>query len=285
MTEYRAASDSDVPALKNIWGASFDDPPEFIDDYYRARFRPEQTFVACEDTAPAAMLTALPLSLELSEGAARAAYIYAVATAPEHRGKGLSTALLDYAAGVLKGRGYDLAVLVPAEESLFGFYSARGYRPAAKIAGVRFAEGELAAGGAKLVPIDGAEYASLRDDAFSAPGYFRWDGGAVERAVAEAEFFDGGAFYFSTKTAEGAALCVPDGDELLIKELAMAEPEAEAALAAVGQLAASFGKRAASVRLPEGFPLAGRARDFAMYRPLSEELVLPEGAYFNLALD
>ena len=75
------------------------------------------------------MLCALPAELVGDDGdAVPAAYLYAVCTAPALRGRGNCRLLLQEAEQDLKRQGICAAVLVPAEESLFGFYARFGYR-------------------------------------------------------------------------------------------------------------------------------------------------------------
>lgn len=75
------------------------------------------------------MLCALPAELVGDDGeAVPAAYLYAVCTAPALRGRGHCRLLLQEAEQDLKRQGIRAAVLVPAEESLFGFYARFGYR-------------------------------------------------------------------------------------------------------------------------------------------------------------
>jgi hypothetical protein len=57
----------------------------------------------------------------------RYAYIYAVAVAEKHRGKGLGRQLLEDAQSHLALRGYDGILLVPGSDSLRGYYEKHGY--------------------------------------------------------------------------------------------------------------------------------------------------------------
>ena len=61
------------------------------------------------------------------------AYIYGVATFKKYRGMGIAGMLLGKAHSRLKEMGYDAAILVPAEPSLFPFYEKIGYKIATKV--------------------------------------------------------------------------------------------------------------------------------------------------------
>jgi len=284
MMEYRAAGDGDLPFLKGLWLASFDDGPDFVDMFFAAH-PAGSVLVAAEEGVPVSMLTVMPLELETGSAPEKAAYIFAVATDPGQRGKGLSTGLLEYAKCVLRKRGFSVALLVPGGKSLRAFYAARGFLPLPPVGEAEFAASELRPGGAKLVPADGDDYAALRDDAFSAPGYFRWSAGEVDFSVRDAEASGGGAFYFSCEEAEGGVLCYFEDGVLSVGELAMAQPDEKTVKSALGQLTASFGADRAVLRMKAGALPWLTERDFAMYCPLREGFSLPEGAYFGLALD
>lgn len=123
------ASLEDLVRLKVIWRESFDDPADYMDFYFSRRFVPEETFVLREDGVPAAMMTAMPVTLLDRDETVKGKYIYAVATHPSARGKGYSTRLHRYMLEVLRQEGFGFTCLVPAEESLQAFYARQGYRP------------------------------------------------------------------------------------------------------------------------------------------------------------
>lgn len=113
----------DVPALKKIWDACFGGEPEYRDFYYRVRFRPKETLVWRENGIPVSMMTLMPLIIAGKPGA----YVYAVATLPEYRGRGLVRKLDAFAEQVVRQNGGQFLTLVPAELSLFPFYEKLGY--------------------------------------------------------------------------------------------------------------------------------------------------------------
>lgn len=115
----------DVPALKKLWSECFGDAEFYLDFYFQNRFVPEDTLIVREEE-PVAMLTLMEASVNGEKGF----YIYAVATLPDHRGRGLQRQLSRYAEEVMRERGGRFACLVPAEEGLFTFYEKLGYRRA-----------------------------------------------------------------------------------------------------------------------------------------------------------
>ncbi len=117
---------SDLEALKTLWHQVFGDTPDFAQTAI-CKFAGERNVFVCEhEGAPVAMLLAVPVTMKGKKGA----YFYGLATKEEYRGKGVMTALMDYAAEVLVQRECAFITLIPAEESLFGYYQAHGFQNA-----------------------------------------------------------------------------------------------------------------------------------------------------------
>jgi predicted acetyltransferase len=73
------------------------------------------------------MLFLLDGSLRCGGEQTRSGYIYAACTAPEHRGKGYMSALLNGADDIARRQGKEFLCLVPSEQSLFEYYARFGY--------------------------------------------------------------------------------------------------------------------------------------------------------------
>ena len=124
------AARRDLPALTRLWQACFGDTEAEVRAFWQALFDCTPVYLRrAPDGSPAAMLCALPAELVGDDGdAVPAAYLYAVCTAPALRGRGHCRLLLQEAEQDLAEQDVRAAVLVPAEESLFGFYARFGYR-------------------------------------------------------------------------------------------------------------------------------------------------------------
>ena len=120
---FRIAQPGDLPALCGLMKTAFGDEAEFT-EMMAARFAGwKNVYVAQrEDGAVEAMLCAVPVTLRGKPGA----YFYALCTAPEARGKGLMTGLMDYAADALRAAGARFIVTIPAEAGLFGLLRKSG---------------------------------------------------------------------------------------------------------------------------------------------------------------
>ncbi len=122
----RWAKSEEQSSLQALWQRVFGDGEEVTGSFFR-KFPPERhTRVIEADGTIAAMASWLPVRLDGMSGA----YVYAVATAPEYRGRGLARDLMEELEHALADRGLAFAALCPAEPSLYDFYAALGYETA-----------------------------------------------------------------------------------------------------------------------------------------------------------
>jgi len=272
---YRAADPSMEPQLRALWNRVFGDPEAYLDLFFRRCFDPAETMVACEGDQVRAMLYLLPLTLRAGAQAFSARYVYAVATDPDFRSRGLSTALLEETHRALAARGIAASVLVPAEPSLFAYYGARGYATAF------WAESrEIAPGEGEMIPLRETSLAAqkpLRDAWFSRCAlYGEWDENALRYREAETAFLGGKVFSFPTEKSHGYAVCVPVSDAVRITEFV-----GPADTRVLRALAAAFGKPRVCMRAP-----AENGAPFAMLYPYRDLPVRPDrSAALTLVLD
>jgi hypothetical protein len=189
------------------------------------------------------------------------AYVYALATAAAHRGRGIAHALMDQVHTQLEQQGYEGIVLVPGEDKLVTFYNSMGYRTCSQRKEF-FCMG--AADEVQLRKATPAEYAQQRRDLFSLvePGGVLQEGTNMDFLATQADFYIGQNFLLAAK-AEGNTLI---GIELL-GDIQMASGIVQT----LGYVYGSFYTR-------------GAGKDFAMYRPLGSSTLEPP-TYFGLAFD
>lgn len=116
----KLATKQDLPALIDLWEQCFGDPPAVIEGFFDALWDNIKVFSTEDCTS---MLTAMPVRWQEKD----ASYLYAVATHPDQRGKGLCRKLMSYAEEFLRKQGCSYTMLHPAGESLYRFYGAMGY--------------------------------------------------------------------------------------------------------------------------------------------------------------
>lgn len=258
MSAFAIAAKRDVPALEALWQVCFGDAP--------AESRPFLThsdirvFAAYASGSPVSMLCALPATLVDDCGGERpCAYLYAVCTHPDFRGRGLSSGLLAYAEQALRRMGFSCTALVPANEKLFEFYQKSGYQTV-----FYQKKYEIAPGGvADIRPIDAAGYRALRELQLY-DSFVSFD----ERMLA--------LLPQRWRIETDAAVCCAAGEAengiLILQELLPDDPAAAAALAA------RLGCRSAVVQT------AGDARPFGMAKALDAS-ALPERAYLGVSFE
>lgn len=276
----RFAEPGDHPRLKALWQDIFGDSKESVEEYFSLCHRDDGMLVSESAGAVQGMLSMLPFALETGRAVYPARYVYAVATDPAHRGLGIASDLLARAHEVMLERGEAASVLVPASESLFGYYARRGYKTAFRVAEAEVRAEDLPPipSGAAAAPCSPTEFTRMRDAAFAGGLFARWD----ERAVAFATLGNG-ITRVSAPSGEGCALWEVLEDGIFVRELALLGLSAYEALSILnGGLNAPILR----VRLMEGMLPRVPARSYGMIRWLIPEPEQGEGTpYLSLALD
>lgn len=117
-----------APLVRQMWKICFGDTEEFIDIFFTDKFRNENTLIYIEDNMPVASLQMLPYTITFYGETIPFAYLAGLCTLPEYRRRGYMEQLILEAHSVLSQRGIPLAILIPAEDWLYGFYEKYGYQ-------------------------------------------------------------------------------------------------------------------------------------------------------------
>ena len=125
--EFRPPLPAEELRLRALFTEAFGDEG-FTDLFFRTAFSPERCLVVCDGEVLAALHW-----FDCTLDGRKAAYLYGIATFETHRGRGIGSRLIRAALAELKRRGYGPVLLVPAEESLFGYYERLGFRPVSTI--------------------------------------------------------------------------------------------------------------------------------------------------------
>ena len=183
------------------------------------------------------------------------AYLYGVATAKKHRGKGICKALAENTHAHLKYLGYAGAILVPADEKLSQMYEKLGYQVCSSVSEFVCTAASEAA---DLRQVDKEEYRLLRRQFLPENGVVQ-EGDNLDFLETMADFYAG----------EDFLVAVTHGDEFFAPEILGNEQAAPGILAAL--------------RINQGhFRGPGAGKPFAMYLSLSD---CPAPGYFGLAFD
>lgn len=108
---------------RKLWKEVFGDSDEFIDTFMRSIYNSENMLYIEKEKSIISMLHIIPFTFNSH----KAGYIYAVATAPEERGKGLASMLMERAIEVSQEKGMTALFTIPANEGLRTFYSKFGF--------------------------------------------------------------------------------------------------------------------------------------------------------------
>lgn len=242
------------PILKQLWHTAFGDTEAFVAAFFETAFSPLRCRIARADGETAGML----YWFEVSCREQKMAYLYAVATHPNHRGRGVCRRLMADTHALLKELGYSAVLLVPQTEQLRQMYAAFGYQDCTTVS-----ETFCAAGGspAAIHQIDGVEFARLRRKYLPEGGVVQ-EGENLRFLATQVRFYRGSEFLLAAQETEEGTLF---GAELL------------GSTAAAPGILKSLGCGQGTFRTP------GTKTPFAMFLPLAADA--PKPAYFGLPFD
>lgn len=248
-----APTPEQLPQLRELWKTAFGDSDTFLDHFYTSAYSPGR----CRCVSTGGEVAAALYWFDVSCREQKMAYIYAVATAPAHRGKGLCRTLMTDTHAYLRALGHQGTLLVPEGEALRRMYAGMGYGGQTNIS-----EFICAAGGepAPMHRIDAAEYAKRRRELLPA-GSVVQEGENLAFLETMAEFYTGLGFLLCARR---------EGDTLHVPELLGNTAAAPGILLALGAALGNF-------RAP------GEGKAFAMFHPLTPGAIAPD--YFGLAFD
>lgn len=109
--------------VHTLWKEVFGDSDSFIGQFMERYYSKENLLSIEEEGKLQSMLHLVPFWCE----GKRIGIVYALATAPASRSKGYATQLLQRAIERAWTLGYAAVALIPAQESLFGYYHKRGF--------------------------------------------------------------------------------------------------------------------------------------------------------------
>lgn len=242
-----------IPQLRALWKKAFGDEDEFLDKFFTLAYAPDRCRCVTENGEVAAML----YWFEDSCRGQIFAYVYAVATDPEYRGRGLCRELMEDTARLLKEQGYAGILLNPASESLARMYEKMGYEPCTTISEFRCVTGEESA---PLRQVERNEFARLRREMLPENSVLQ-EKEDLTLLASFARFYAGADFL---------AAVTSDGEELRCHELL-------GNLSAAPGILKSLGMKTGIFRTP------GTEKKYVFWLPLTENRIRPN--YFGFVLD
>lgn len=237
------------PQLRRLWQLAFGDSDEIIDSFFSTAYAPERCRCATIGGQAAAALYWFDTECD----GQKFAYLYAVATHPDYRRRGLCRALMEDTHDLLTSLGYDGTLLMPAEAELRRMYGVIGYQDCCKVA-------EFACTAGAPIPlqkISTEEFARLRRQFLPAGGVIQ-ERENLNYLATYVTFYAGTDFLLTASTEDGQLW----GMELLGNR--------NAALGILGTLGYTEGT----------FRTPGTDIPFAMFHPLKPDAIAP--TYFGL---
>ncbi len=230
----RFADESMREALRQLWHECFGDNNDYVDLYFAQHDIARHTMVFIDGETPVSMLSLLPMTVVTRAGILPARYIYAVATKASHRGRGISTKMLEAAHKHMRQAGLKLSVLVPASGPLYNFYGKRGFEAAFYAGHTIVTRDQIPEynGSFAVSESTAEEFMGIRENAF--PGrtmFVRWDGDALSYRLTDTAFNGGETLTLTTGGARAVAVCYSRSGSVLVKELALDGMTIETALA------------------------------------------------------
>ena len=219
----RPSTPEDIPAQRLLWHLAFGDEGAYVDNFYSTYYRPERVLVLEEGGQVRSMTAWFDTTFVVpGRGAYRAAYLYAVATHPDCRGRGLAGRLLAEADRYFRALSIPAVTTVPAEPSLHDFFGANGFREC-------FVHGQFSHSldapplgeAPALAPLAPADYCRLREEALTGTPHIALDVQAVTYQGGACRLSGGGLYALEHPQGGTTLLCAEGmGDgTLLVKEL------------------------------------------------------------------
>lgn len=241
-----------IPQLRSLWRQAFGDSEEFLDGFFTAGYDHRRCrCVTWNDRVAAALYW-----FDCSWNGRKLAYIYAVATDRDFRGKGFCRKLMEDTHRHLQKLGYYGAVLVPGSRELFGLYEKLGYRGCCPRQWEAFSAGSEPA---SVRQVTAEEYAEKRRQLLPEGGVIQ-EGATLSYLATFAAFFEG----------ENCLFCGGvDAEKFLCQEFLGDRETMPGILKALQVSEASV-------------PCPGKGEDGAMYFSLTYDTECPR--YFGIAL-
>ena len=115
--------------VKALWKLCFDDSDQFIDMYFRLRYKSEINVVIESGNEVISALQMLPYPMSFCGKQVATSYISGACTHPDFRNRGVMRQLLSQAFARMLPNGIFFSTLIPANPWLFDYYARIGYAP------------------------------------------------------------------------------------------------------------------------------------------------------------
>ena len=247
-----APKNEQIGQLRRLWREAFGDTEIFLDSFFSIAFSTDRCRYVTED----GRVTAALYWFDCDCRGEKLAYLYAVATAKDCRGRGLCRRLMEHTHAHLERLGYTRTILVPADEALRQMYGKMGYLPGTTVTEFTCPAEEMPVA---LKMLTAEEFAQRRREMLPEGGVDQ-TGPLTELLADQCGLFGGEDFLAAAWTEDG----VLHAEEFLGNR--------DIAPGIVKALGAGRGV----------FRAPGEDKPFAMYRPL--KTCCPKPEYFGISM-
>lgn len=294
MVDIRLAQKDDLQRQKELWKICFGDEDDYIDFYFDNMYKQEQTAVLLWDEEIVAMATMIPAALVMEDNKRfDLSMLYAIATHPKFQGKGFSSQIMDFCHAYLENQNQDMSILVPAQESLFGFYEKKGYQDGFYIREVTLTRDQIMRPGGYqeegviITPVTPSSYNIIRRAQLKGKVYVDYANEEIAYQKQLCQKYGGDLYGLEVGGIRGCAVVeVMSETEVLIKEILMPD---HLVREGIMQIAKVLPAQKYRVRLPAslGAHLGGQARHFGMMKGFEEKNIVSPDArgYLGIAYD
>lgn len=119
-----------ISQLSGLWKDVFSDDDEFISIFFDKQYGRCETFCSEQNGKLVSAFYLLPCDIVFDGQSFSGRYLYAAATYPEYRGRALMSCLIKEAQDYCRKNEVDFIALLPAEDSLYGYYERFGFKEA-----------------------------------------------------------------------------------------------------------------------------------------------------------
>lgn len=211
-----------IPELRRLWKVCFPDVDDGYLNFYFSKGFPLLQTMLLEDQCHKviSMLTVIPANITGKQG--KFAYIYAVGTDPDYRGRGMAAKLMQEVECYLKKHGYQAAMLFPAENGLYAFYERLGYVPEFFISELSGNGAALGSEGVTISSCDKKAFLALRQHWLARRGEsMTYPDNILGYVYDEAVYTGATPVLLSKNGGQDYALCYTIKQNLFVKETTM----------------------------------------------------------------
>jgi len=260
-----------------LWKQGFpEDTEEDIRTFLNTLRQDARCFMLIQENEARSMAFVIP-SVLVQNGQKTVWYVYAAATATQHRGKGLFARLLEELAHRAEEAGVYGLFLRPATPSLFGYYERLGFKTAFWVEEIKCKAKELHKGTEKVTwQTVTSHHAVCRQYWLSVCGvpHILWSDRATDYAV---KLLENGGMLASAK---GAVMYHREGNRLIVTELLCRQQDKEAVMSS---LTRQFPCR--EIRIMTSSFNGENRQPFGMFRATCPLAVEDDGWYMGFSLE